>query len=82
MSFVEIIKMEPDYIKTNRRTDAEVEKELGIKFAKDYYEYLKEIGLACFDGYELIGLTNTDRLNVVLVTKKLRRHSEARHPEL
>ena len=39
MSFAEAIKMEPDYIGANGRTDAEIaeaEKELGIKFAKDY----------------------------------------------
>ena len=38
--------------------------------------WLKEIGLACFDGHELTGLTNTDRLNVVSVTKELRKQSE------
>lgn len=79
MSFAESIKMEPDYIGANGRTDAEIaeaEKELGIKFAKDYHEYLKKIGLACFAGHELTGLTNTDRLNVVSVTKELRKQSE------
>lgn len=79
MSFVETIKMKTDYIGANGRTDAEIaeaEKELGIKFAKDYHEYLKQIGLACFDGHELTGLTNTDRLNVVSVTKELRKQSE------
>ena len=79
MSFAESIKMEPDYIGANGRTDAEIaeaEKELEIKFAKDYHEYLKKIGIACFDGHELTGLTNTDRLNVVSVTKELRKQSE------
>ena len=79
MSFVETIKMKTDYIGANGRTDAEIaeaEKELGIKFAKDYHEYLKKIGLACFAGHELTGLTNTDRLNVVSVTKELRKQSE------
>lgn len=79
MSFVETIKMKTDYIGANGRTDAEIaeaEKELGIKFAKDYHEYLKKIGIACFDGHELTGLTNTDRLNVVSVTKELRKQSE------
>jgi hypothetical protein len=33
---------------------------------------LKEIGLACFDGHELTGLTKTARLNVVSVTKEQR----------
>lgn len=62
MSFAEIIKTKPDYIGANGRTDTEIEKaenELGITFAEDYREYLREIGLACFDGHELTGLTNT-----------------------
>lgn len=73
MSFAEIIKTKPDYIGANGRTDTEIakaENELGITFAEDYREYLREIGLACFDGHELTGLTNTVRLNVVSVTKE------------
>lgn len=73
MSFVEIIKMRPDYIGANGRTEAEIveaENELGITFAGDYREYLREIGLAFFDSHELTGLTNTVRLNVVSVTKE------------
>lgn len=41
MSFVEIIKMRPDYIGANGRTEAEIveaENELGITFAGDYRE--------------------------------------------
>lgn len=30
------------------------------------------IGLACFDGHELTGLTNTSRLDVVSITKEQR----------
>ena len=69
MSFVEIIKMRPDYIGANGRTEAEIveaENELGITFAGDYREYLREIGLACFDSHELTGLTNTVRLTRLL----------------
>jgi len=33
---------------------------------------LKEIGLACFDGHELTGLTKSARLDVVSVTKEQR----------
>ncbi len=73
MKFVEAIKIAPGYIGSNGRTEEEVceaERELGISFAEDYRAYLKEIGLACFDGHELTGLTKTARLNVVSVTKK------------
>ena len=65
----------PDYIGSNGRTEEEIanaEKELNIKFAEDYREYLKNIGLACFDGHELTGLTKTARLDVALVTKEQR----------
>ena len=75
MKFVDIIKEMPDYIGSNGRdknTIAEAEKELGVTFAGDYHEYLEKIGLACFDGLELTGLTKTSRLNVVSVTVEQR----------
>ena len=75
MRLVDTIKLMPNYIGSNGRTEKEIdkaEKVLGISFAKDYREYLKEIGLACFDGHELTGLTKTDRLNVVSVTRQHR----------
>lgn len=74
-NIIEVLKSMPDYIGSDGRTEEEIdkaEKVLGISFAKDYREYLKEIGLACFDGHELTGLTKTDRLNVVSVTKEQR----------
>lgn len=72
---VDTIKSMPDYIGSNGRTDEEIkqaEKELGVSFAKDYRKYLEAIGLACFDGRELTGLTKTSRLDVVSVTKEQR----------
>lgn len=75
MNFVEYIKTMPDYIGSDGRTEAEIikaEKALGISFAKEYREYLSEIGLACFDGHELTGLTKSTRLNVVSVTMEQR----------
>ena len=75
MDFVDKIKAMPDYIGSNGRSTEEIdqaEKALGLSFADDYRKYLKEIGLACFDGHELTGLTKAARLNVVLVTKEQR----------
>lgn len=72
---VETLKGFPDYIGSNGRTEEEIEqaeKALSVSFAKDYRKYLKEIGLASFDGRELTGLTKTARLDVVLVTKEQR----------
>ncbi len=75
MSFIESLKMEPGYIGSNGRVEGEIakaEKELNVSFAQDYREYLKVAGLACFAGHEFTGLTATERLNVVSVTKEQR----------
>ncbi len=44
------------------------ERELNVKFAKDYAEYVKACGAATFDRYELTGICASKRLNVVDVT--------------
>jgi len=65
----------PDYIGSNGKTEegsAKAENALGVSFSEDYRTYLKEIGLACYDGHELTGLTKSDRLDVVSVTKEQR----------
>lgn len=75
----EMMKAFPDFIGSDGRDEQEIvqaEAELGVFFAKDYREYLKEIGLACFDGCEFTGITDIERLNVVSVTKEQRRVSD------
>ena len=77
---IEILKNAPEYIGGIGRPDAEIEsaeKQLGVEFAPDYKRYLKEIGLACFDGHELTGICKPPRLNVVEVTTAQRE----KHPE-
>lgn len=79
MNIVDIIKSMPGYNGSCGRTDEEIclaEKELKVTFADDYREYLRGIGLACFDGRELTGLTEIRRLDVVEVTKEQRRLAE------
>lgn len=49
---------------------AQAEKQLGLSFAPEYREYLSTYGIAAFDGHELTGITKSDRLNVVAVTKE------------
>ena len=74
-NIIEVMKSIPDYIGSNGRSEREIvvaEKSLGTKFAPDYRLYLKEIGLACFDGHELTGITNNARLSVVAVTEQER----------
>ncbi len=75
-NIVAVLESMPDYIGSNGRSDEEIElaeKNLECTFAKDYHEYLSEVGLACFDGHELTGLTKTERLNVVTVTTEQRK---------
>ena len=74
--FVETIKKDPDFIGSNGRSEEKIlraEATLGVHFAEDYHAYLKEIGLASFDGRELTGLTEDVRLDVVCVTKEQRK---------
>ncbi len=76
---VEVLKTMPGYNGSCGRTDEEIclaEKELKVTFADDYREYLRGIGLACFDGRELTGLTEIRRLDVVEVTKEQRKLAE------
>ncbi len=77
MTFVDKIKSFPDYIGATGKSEQEIteaEKALGLSFAADYREYLAKVGLACFSGHELTGLTKTARLNVVTVTKEQRNY--------
>lgn len=78
MDIVDVLKNMPDYIGADGATEEEIsqsEKILGIKFFEDYREYLKEVGVACFDGHELTGLCKNIRLNVVNVTIEERKNN-------
>lgn len=75
MKFTELLRQMPDFIGgkgSDEKTIAASEKALGFHFADDYREYLREIGLACFDGRELTGISKDARLNVVDVTREER----------
>lgn len=78
-----VLKNMPDYIGSNGRSVEEIdqaEKALEVTFAKDYRKYLEEIGLACFDGHELTGLTKTARLDVASVTQEQREQTDGIDP--
>ena len=45
------------------------EKELNIKFAEDYIQYVKKFGAISANGLELTGITKYERLSVVSVTQ-------------
>ena len=44
------------------------ESVLNCRFADDYRDYLKEFGVASFNGHEMTGICDSKRLNVVDVT--------------
>lgn len=47
-------------------------KELQLKFAEDYKEYLSTFGVATFCGKELTGICSSERLSVIAVTQRAR----------
>ncbi|MCD7890949.1 MAG: SMI1/KNR4 family protein [Ruminococcus sp.] len=68
---IKIMRNISDYNGGNGRVEesiAAAENELKLKFASEYRQYLKEIGLASFDGHEMTGLCKSPRLNVVEVS--------------
>ena len=72
---IEVIEEKIDLIAGQGASKQEIElaeKQLGIRFASEYKEYLQKYGSASFDGSEFTGITPIERLNVVIVTKKER----------
>lgn len=62
-------------IGVDQKTISEAERELGLTFADEYKEYLKEMAIVAYSGHELTGLTKSERTNVVQVTRKKKRIS-------
>ena len=46
----------------------DAEEKLGLKFSREFKEYLMNYGVASFFGHELTGICSSPRLNVVDVT--------------
>ena len=53
----------------------EAEEKLGLKFSKEYSEYLMTHGVASFFGHELTGICSSTRLNVVDATLEERQQN-------
>lgn len=51
------------------------EKELGLKFNDEYIEYVKNFGAVVFEGHEITGVCEANRLNVVKVTEEERKYN-------
>lgn len=75
MAINEIISVKRNVFKGKAATVEEInsaERNLGLKFAEDYKEYLMTYGSIAYEGHELTGICNSKRLNVVDVTNKIR----------
>jgi hypothetical protein len=71
MSWPDNLKKKEGFISltgANEEQVATAEKELSLKFAKDYRSYVVMMGAATFEGHELTGVCSSNRLNVVTVT--------------
>ena len=72
---INAMKGKKHYIGMNGANDkaiSEAEEALGVRFAKDYFQYVTQIGVASFDGHELTGICQSNRLDVVSVTRRER----------
>ena len=68
---VELIQKQPDLYVMTGAAAADIEKaerELGLRFAKDYRKYVAQFGAASFSNRELTGVCRSARLSVVAVT--------------
>ncbi|WP_288886510.1 SMI1/KNR4 family protein [uncultured Eubacterium sp.] len=71
MSIENIIKEKGDYYCTGGVSEEVIknaEVSLGVKFAKDYINYLEKFGRVTFGSHEITGLYDGKRLDVVKVT--------------
>jgi len=72
---IEMLKEKP-YFYSGKGVSAEQiensERELNVKFATDYREYLLQLGVASCGGHELTGICSGPAINVTDVTKKNR----------
>ena len=55
--------------KVSKSEISKAEKELGLKFAKEYKDYLEEFGKIMSDGIELTGICKSVHANVVKATQ-------------
>lgn len=69
---IEQLNSMPDALLGKGSTEAAIasaEEILGVKFAKDFRNYLLEVGIAAVDGREFTGLGKARRTHVVKATK-------------
>lgn len=74
-SFVTFLKGQEGFSALNLADGSEIvkaEQTLGLKFAREYADYVQAFGAATFGRHELTGICAFSRLNVVDVTLKHR----------
>ena len=75
MSIVSTLKMKENFVSLKQVDDEKIkaaEEELGLKFNEDYKKCIKEFGIFSFDGHEFTGISPSNRLDIVAVTKEYR----------
>ena len=75
LEMIKMIQEAEDFVSLGAATKeqiADAEKELQLKFAEDYKEYLSTFGVATFCGKELTGICSSERLSVIAVTQRAR----------
>lgn len=77
--FTDIIREYEDFTAVGGASNEQIkeaEEELGLKFSKEYKEFLKEYGAACANGHEFLGICDSKRLNIVEGTLKAKKKND------
>ena len=72
-NIIDVVNNLPELISTGAADSASIEyaeKELGLKFANEYKEYLGEFGSVLADDVEITGISKSKSRDVVTVTKR------------
>ena len=70
---IDVVKNLPELLSTGAadcQSIENAEKELGLKFAPEYKEYLKTFGSVLADDVEITGIAKSKARNVVVVTRR------------
>ena len=70
---IDVVKKLPELLSTGAADSSAIEnaeKELGLKFASEYKDYLAEFGSVLADDIEITGIAKPKNRNVVVVTKR------------
>ncbi len=70
---VNVVKSLPNLLSLTPATESQIEdaeKQLGLKFANEYKEYLAAFGSITATGIELSGIAKADYINVVSLTQE------------